>query len=132
MPGRASGRRRIAGPGSIPSGREVGGIAMKASSIFRLGPRGPAWARRKFTADGQGKRYARRAVRRPIRGLFLRGLERIAVLAVEHRPTGGGDFLAQGVGGGEIAGPLRGPALFGERGDRGGDVGFFRGGVKES
>src|SRR5579885_3281819 len=46
---------------------------------------------------------------------FFQRFELVAVLAIEHRPAGGGQFLAQGVCCGEIFYLLRRPALFGKR-----------------
>src|SRR4051812_21489242 len=50
---------------------------------------------------------------------LLQRLEFVAVFAVAHGPAGGSDFLAQGVGAGEILRLFRAPALFGEGGDFG-------------
>src|SRR5690606_18056803 len=74
---------------------------------------------------------AGRCARRRGGGLFFNRLERVTVLAIEHRPAGGGELFAQRVGGGEVFGLLRGPAFFGERGDIGGDVRFRGDGFSE-
>src|SRR5690554_2761764 len=58
--------------------------------------------------------------------LRLQLFQFVAVFSVFHRPAGGGDFGAESVGGGEIAGLFGGPALSGEGGDFGGGDGRFR------
>ena len=74
------------------------------------------------------------AARRPRaepRRLLFEGLEFVIGFTVEHRPAGGGEFLAEGIGGGEILGLFCGPARGGEGGDGGGDIGFRCGGSGE-
>src|SRR5258708_23122459 len=56
--------------------------------------------------------------------LLLQRLEGVAVLAVLHGPAGGGQFFAHGVGAAEVLGLLRGPALLGKGGNRGGNLRF--------
>ena len=51
----------------------------------------------------------------------------VAVLTIQHRPAGGGEVLAERVGGGEVLRLFCGPAFLGEGGDLGGHLDGRRG-----
>jgi len=47
------------------------------------------------------------------RKLFFERFEFVVSFAIEHGPAGGGEFLAERIGGGEVFSLFSGPAFFG-------------------